>query len=128
MQGQRNLDIAGQMTLHRLMPAHGIYDDITSGTDIWADNHRLHGLVTQMMNNPEVFDSYLTNVFTNFYQQPLEDRLKVFFHPPEQSTLHHEVARKIIRPKGGFLRDDHRITMPGNDVALVEWIMRDVFL
>jgi hypothetical protein len=111
-----NGDKSRAVALFRLLSSQGIYVD-------WTDKMAAH----QMLGNGPVFDWFLANVFHNFYQLPLERRLRILARADFSSDLDHKVGGKIFHPDGRFRVYDLHHRMPSTGETVLEWLVQRYF-
>ncbi|KXX73485.1 hypothetical protein MMYC01_209131 [Madurella mycetomatis] len=126
-----------EVAVHRLMLSKGAYDEIAICEAPWSagDSYGYIWIPLQMMANVEVFESFLINVFPNFYQWPLARRLDVLIYGL-MFTPHHKVIGSLFRPDGRFRPEDLYCQTPNGTTfwqEISEWrwnnmrcIIRDI--
>lgn len=102
----------GEVAVHRLMLSKGVYDEIATCKAPWrvGDGSRYLTSLGQMMTNVEVFESFLVNVFPNFYRWPLAARLAGLNYG-SAFMPHHKVVGRLFRRDGRFRAEDLRCQM-----------------
>jgi hypothetical protein len=102
----RIYDSGKDYAIHRLLLSHGVYDELQALALPRDEDKTAERLVPQMIRNNELLDSFLTHIFPNFYEWPLDIRVDMFCSYSRHVAMDPRAVARFFSPEGS-LRSEH---------------------